>query len=328
MRESHSCLYCQSSASEIEIYCRSCQTAGDQVREQWRQFVKKNPRISLNETALHAKTATILRERCPENDPSSPTLNNRERPIQDFLSRICWEDLCLAVACAAGDLAGWNYFQERYFRIIERAARAAASNAAEGADLAATLMSDLYLPTGGSSGVQVSRIELYHGLGSLEGWLKVIISRLAIDRIRAQRRLTSLEELEIEPVLPESDHSAQQLVCSAEARKAIELFSNALKRTFQAITSQERMVLSLYYLEGVNLKQIGILLKVHESTASRMVDRLKQQIRKGVEKVLKLEYRVNPREIMDLIETGISGTDLDIKKILARNEGEQILGDG
>jgi RNA polymerase sigma-70 factor len=328
MRESHSCPYCQSSTAETEIYCRACQTVGDQVREKWGQFVKINPRISLNETALHVKTAAILHERCPGDNTLAPTLKNQDRQIHDFLSRICWEDLCLAVACTAGDLAGWNYFQERYFRIIERAARAAALNAAEGADLAATLMSDLYLPSGGASGSQISKIELYHGLGSLEGWLKVIISRLAIDRIRAQRRLTSLEELESEPVLPESDHSTQQLVCSAEARKAVELFSNALKKTLQAITSQERMVLSLYYLEGVNLKQIGILLKVHESTASRMVDRLKQQIRKEVEKVLKLEYRVNPREIMDLIETAISGIDLDLKKLLARNEGEQVLGDG
>jgi RNA polymerase sigma-70 factor, ECF subfamily len=291
-------------------------------------FLKKYPRIQLPESSLYQKLNTIFIRHFAKDHPFPEQPQQENKNVADFLNQLCWEDLCLATACESGDPHAWQIFQDRYRSSLERAAKSTANNPAEGLDIATTLCSDLFLPTSTSKGEGIPKISQYHGLGSLEGWLKVLIARLAIDRIRSQRRQTSLEDLEHELVLPESNRSATHLVQSTEIRKAAKLFGNAIQEVLGQLSSREKMLLKLYYWEESTLKQIGQLLKVHESTASRLIDRLKNRIRKNVEKSLKHKHQVRPADLLDLIETGLSNSNLDLKKMLSHPEENQWIKDG
>jgi RNA polymerase sigma factor FliA len=51
---------------------------------------------------------------------------------------------------------------------------------------------------------------------------------------------------------------------------ADERFRSALTRAIEALPERERLVMSLYYSEGLNLKEIGAVLKVTESRACQL----------------------------------------------------------
>ncbi len=291
-------------------------------------FQRKHPQIQLAESALCQKLSAIFNKHfLPGNhDPSKS--GESEKGLADFLNRLGWEDLCLSTACDSGDPHAWRIFHDRFQPLIEKAAKAAAGGAAEGMEIASTLLSDLFLPAASSNEKNSSKISQYHGLGSMEGWLKVLIARRAIDRIRSQRRQTSLEDLPQDPALPDSHQSTLQLVHSAETRQAVRLFSCSIREVLDNLSTQEKLLLKLYYFEEITLKQIGRVLKVHESTVSRLIGRLKIRIRKEVGKNLRQQHRVRPNELLDLIETGLSNADLDLKKLLALPEENQWIKDG
>lgn len=155
-------------------------------------------------------------------------------------------------------------------------------------------------------------------MGSLEGWIKVVVSRMAIDQIRSRQKQVSWEDMEIEPVAAHSSTNTAGLVEDLDNQKALSLFTASMEFAVEQLTSQERLVLNLYYLQDVNLKQIGRLMKVHESTASRTVDRIKKQVRQSVEKHLREHFHLRQGEIDPLIEMAQTQAEVDFKKILAK----------
>lgn len=291
-------------------------------------FQRKHPRIQLAESDLCKKISIVFNKHFLSGKNAPSNSGETEKDLADFLNRLSWEDLCLSTACDSGDPHAWRIFHERFQPIIEKAAKAAAGGAAEGMEIASTLLSDLFFPAASSNEKNSSKISQYHGLGSMEGWLKVLIARLAIDRIRSQRHQTSLEDLPQDPALPDSHQSTLQLVQSAETLQAVRLFSCSIREVMENLATQEKLLLKLYYFEEITLKQIGRILKVHESTVSRLIDRLKIRIRKEVEKNLRRQHRVRPNELLDLIETGLSNADLDLRKLLALPEENQWIKDG
>jgi hypothetical protein len=77
-------------------------------------------------------------------------------------------------------------------------------------------------------------------------------------------------------------------------------------------------VLKLYYLKGVNLKGIGQFLKAHESTASRLLDRLKTQLQKSINKQLQEKFKIRKTEVPHLIQLAEGHIEIDLKRILSQ----------
>jgi RNA polymerase sigma-70 factor len=177
-------------------------------------------------------------------------------------------------------------------------------------------MTDLFLPAHGTSKAD-SKIAQYHGMGSLEGWIKVVIHRLAIDRFRVQNKNVALEDLQAEPASTVKSRQADAAVQSLETQKALKMVSGSLTKALAKLTHKDKLVLKLYYLRNVSLKEIGRLLEVHESTASRLLDRLKTQLLKSVAKNLHDEFKVKKNEVAHVIELAQDHLELDLKEILA-----------
>ena len=194
-----------------------------------------------------------------------------EQLVGQLLDNLKWSDLFLTTACASGDSQAWESFRRQYHSVIHLAALKTSTNSSEAAELGDTLLTDLFLPHDGRLGE--SKIAQYHGLGSLEGWIKVVVHRMAIDQIRLHQRDVPMEELELELPSNSSQGKADEIVAERDAQRAREMVSHCLTTAMEQLCTRERLVLNLYYLEGVNLKGIGQFLKAHESTASRLLDR-------------------------------------------------------
>jgi RNA polymerase sigma-70 factor len=287
------------------------------VRANYEQARKFYPQVSLSLQSFIQKIVEILDKHLPALVSKGTQITTDDTAAQ-FLNGLRWQELFLATACAEGDEAAWQIFQSQYHSVIQKTARCCAENISEARELSDSLMSDLFLPARSESRKKGSKIGQYDGVGSLEGWIKVVVSRMAIDQIRSRQKQVSWGDLEIEPVDNHSSANTAGLVEELDNQRAARIFAASLKYAVDQLTSQERLVLNLYYLQDVNLKEIGRLLKVHESTASRAVDRIKKQVRQSVEKHLREHFRLKQGEIHPLIEMAHSQTEVDFRRILAK----------
>lgn len=236
--------------------------------------------------------------------------------VGQLLETLKWSDLFLTTACASGDSHAWESFRQQYRSVIHLAALKTSTNASQATELSDTLLTDLFLPN--ESGRGESKIAQYHGLGSLEGWVKVVVHRMAIDQIRLHQRDIPVEELETELPSNSSYGKADQNVEERDIQRAREMVSECLTTALGQLGTQERLVLNLYYLKGVNLKGIGQFLKAHESTASRLLDRLKTQLHKSVNKQLQEKFKVRKTEVPHVIQLAEGHLEIDLKRILSQ----------
>ena len=241
---------------------------------------------------------------------------SQDQAVLQLLDNLKWSDLFLTTACAAGDSAAWEVFRRQYRSVIHSAALKTSTSASEAVELSDTLLTDLFLPH--ESGRGESKIAQYHGFGSLEGWIKVVVHRMAIDQIRFHRRDVPIEDLEGELPSNSAHGRTDESIKERDTHRARDMVSQCLTTALEQLSAQERLVLNLYYLNGVNLKGIGQFLKAHESTASRLIERLKTQLHKSVNKQLQDKFKVRKTEVPHLIELAQGHMEIDLKKILSQ----------
>ncbi len=285
------------------------------AEKEWHLACQHFPSIHFSFRAFVMRLMDIVQSHFSSGNQASKTAANA-RDLQQFLDSLSWIDLFLASACAAGDAEAWEIFHSKYQMTIRSTAFRAASNSLDAAELADTVMTDLFLPASSSDSRKESKIGQYHGLGSLDGWIKVVIHRMVIDRFRKQRKSTPLEELDWEPTAGSATSRADHRVETRDLLKAVNMVTVALTVAVQQLDARSRLALTLYYVQGLSLKEISRWLKSHESTASRFLDRLREQLRKAMTKHLVKEFRVRKDEIPHLIDLASSHLNLELKRVL------------
>ncbi len=200
------------------------------------------------------------------------------REISDaMVAAVHGRDLALALACAEGIAAAWDHFVLTYRPELYRAARAM-TDEATGRELADSLYADLF-GLSEKDGVRRSLFRYYHGRAKLSTWLRSVLAQRHVDLVRAQRRMTSLDDPARPPdgVLPTPP--AEQPMRAGTMRVAAEALTAALVVLAQA----DRVRLAYYYVHGLTLAQAGRLFGESEATASRKLERARKALRLGIE---------------------------------------------
>jgi RNA polymerase sigma-70 factor (ECF subfamily) len=230
--------------------------------------------------------------------------------IRTFFLSLRVDELALARACAAGSNPAWEIFLTRYREKLYQSALRIAREDSAARDLADTLYADLY-GTNTREGNRVSKLTSYTGRGSLEGWLRTVLAQEYVNRYRKTKRLVSLDE--------ESEEGIQfsapdpEPVAPADARLA-----QATDEVLAALSAEERLVLSAYYLDGRTLADIARMLGVHESTISRKLDKLAKSLRKQI--LSSLSRRgMSRRQAEEAMEVDVRDLGLDIRRSLAQD---------
>ncbi len=185
-------------------------------------------------------------------------------------------ELLLARSCSGGNEAAWEVFLTRFRAPLYAAAYRIAKDEATGRELADELYADLYgVPN--DNGRRISKLDYYMGRGSLEGWLRSVLSQQYVDRYRAQSKDVSLEE-QVEAGV---NFAARPVADEAVADPRV---ADAVAQVLAEVSAEERFLLAAYYLDQRTLAEIGRQLRVHESTISRKLERLTVELRKRVRK--------------------------------------------
>jgi RNA polymerase sigma-70 factor (ECF subfamily) len=231
---------------------------------------------------------------------------------QSFYMALRVEELALARACVAGNEKAWEVFLTRYRAKLYEMAGAIAKDDSVGRELADSLYAELYgLHTRGDR--RVSKFSYYMGRGSLEGWLRTLLAQDYVDRYRRQKRLVSLEEQE------EQHHTFAATPAESPALADPRLVQ-ATDAALAALPAEDRFILAAYFLDGRTLAEIARMLRVHESTISRKVDKLTRQLRENIIKRL-MSCGFGRRAAEEALEIDVRDLAVDVKSRLQGTAG-------
>src|SRR6266566_4595278 len=206
-----------------------------------------------------------------------------EQAIFDFLEQLQAGDLCLAVACERGDSAAWDDLVGRYSMTVRSAARSAAGSEDAAEDLAQSIWAELHGLRLREDGRPASKLAYYSGRGSFAGWLRAVVAQLAVDQHRKQSRLVQAEDdADFDRILQhgheENNWSWHGEAINPELEISRKLagaeMQQALASSIKQLSAEDRLLVKLYYFDGLRLREAGAILGVHEATASRRLTRV------------------------------------------------------
>ena len=247
--------------------------------------------------------------------------------VKHFIDEIRADDLCLIIACERGDDKAWEYLVANFDSTVKSAARKISSNNEDAEDLAGSIWAELYGLRQDAEGNKKSKLAYYSGRGSLAGWLRAVVSQLAIDEYRKQSRFVQIEEnREFENLAEESSNhtgndrvvhhadSPEELLTNEQTTRDVSL---ALKHAIDSLDDEDRLVMKLYYFDDLKLKEIGAMFGYHEATASRKLVRIQNEIRKAVEKELKRQHGWSETEVKRYLAETASKLGISVEKLFA-----------
>ena len=252
--------------------------------------------------------------------------NAAHTDIEEFVHDIRADDLCLIVACEKGDEKAWEDLVADFDSTVKSAARKMSSNNEDAEDLASSIWAELYGLRTDADGNKKSKLAYYSGRGSLAGWLRAVVSQLAIDQFRKQSKFVQIEEdREFENLVNEAANgdgnhfgskteNPEDLLTVKQTESDV---SAALSAAIAELGAEDRLILKLYYFDDLKLKEIAATFGYHEATASRKLTRVQTEIRKGVEKELKNKHGWTDGEVKRHLSETASSLGINLETMFA-----------
>ncbi len=215
-------------------------------------------------------------------------------------------DLYLACAATLGQADGLEAFEREMIRDVPRFV----AHLDDTRDFADELMQQLRMHLWLVPGPDARpRIATYAGLGPLGGWLRVAAVRTALNMKRAAHRRRDAAE---HPLPRTTDPELAYF-----GRLYREQLRDAVQTTLAALPLDQRNVLRLHYLDGLNIDRIGAIYRVHRATIARWLDRTRQRILRETRRLLTARFAIAPRELDGVIGLAHSQLELSLRRVLA-----------
>lgn len=289
----------------------------------------ENPR-SLNPEALSKRLRAAAAKYVLKDDPAAEA-----SILGSFLDGLHADDLCLVIACERGDQTAWNDLFEGYGATVRSAARSASSNEAMADDIAQSIWAELHGLKMRDDGLPAGKLAYYSGAGSLGGWLRAVVGQLAIDQHRRQAKLVQTEEdSDLDRLAqtdgdPDGGHpfqssaSPEELLAGDRAAADVE---KALGRALAELDDEDRLLMKLYYFDGLRLREAGAVLGVHEATASRRLTRIHGEVRQQVEAILMKEHGWTKSEAANSLAEIASQLQTEVEPMLTAGAESSLQG--
>ena len=278
-----------------------------------------NPR-ALEVECLTGRLRAVTDKYVFKHDPAADAV-----AVNGFLDGLHADDLCLVLACERGDDHAWNDLFEGYGATVRSAARAASSNEAMADDVAQSIWAELHGLRSRDDGKPGGKLAYYSGVGSLGGWLRAVVGQLAIDQHRRQTKLVQTEEdSDLDRMaLDDSEGNGDgtyHAAATPEDLLSVNLASadveKALGRALAELADEDRLLMKLYYFDGLRLREAGAVLGVHEATASRRLTRIHGEVRQKVESILMKEHGWTQNEAARSLSDVATHLQTDVEPML------------
>jgi RNA polymerase sigma-70 factor len=216
-----------------------------------------------------------------------------------FADTLRTTDLYLTIACAQPTELGWRRFSVAYQRYIDQVARFVSPTNSESWELAENLLADLFLHD--SSGA--SRIASFDGRQSLATWLRVVISRRAINH--SLLKWNSVERFDHSADVTDKA-SVDRIESAVRNNRYGAILSEAFEIASESLTDRERLMLLLRYDDGLRMGEIAKAFGIHPSGITRQFQQLHLKLQKRIVSILAVKHHLGPEAIkeclLDIIE--------------------------
>jgi RNA polymerase sigma factor (sigma-70 family) len=248
------------------------------------------------------------------------------------------EDLGLACACTDGVAEAWEHFvgtYRGYLRACAGAMLARSASAPEAEELADSLFAELY---GLSAEKRGSLLRYFHGRSSLKTWLRAVLAQRHVDKIRAGRKFEELGDEDGGDGAKLRVAARVSQVADPHRARYLLKFTKALQTTLANLDARDVELLRMYYGEQKKLAEIGRGLGEHESSVSRHLEKVRQEVRRAVEEILRggseavngdgRSGGMSEAEIALCFEYGAEDAPIDLDKLLSRGAARKVESDG
>lgn len=155
----------------------------------------------------------------------------------------------------------------------------------------------------------------YEGRGSLHNWLRVTATREARRSLeRGRRDLPLFEDATAGFVLAGTDPALEHMQHSFQAE-----FKAAFQEALATLTPRERNLLRFYFVDGLNIDEIGAVQRVNRSTVSRWISSLRSRLLGEIRKGLVQRLRVPQPDLDSMMQLIDSQIHLSLQRILGHD---------
>jgi RNA polymerase sigma-70 factor (ECF subfamily) len=215
-------------------------------------------------------------------------------------------ELYLACACAQGAAGALAAFDRTYLSRVDQYLHRLKPSAAFADDVRQTIREKLFVGA-------TARIGEYNGRGSLEGWVRVMALRVAIDLGR--RRGENLPDLAAQGTPPADDPELDFI-----KRRYRPHFVAALQHAIEQLSSEHRLWLRMHFVDGVTLDELAAGMRVHRVTAARRIAAARRAVMTSVRHLLRERLTLKDAELESLIGLVQSNLDVSLSRFLATAE--------
>lgn len=284
---------------------------------------------SLDVEALAPRVRAVLEKYLLANDESASA-----QAINEFIDGLHADDLCLIVACERSDERAWSDLVAQFGATVRSAARSASSNEDAAEDLAQSIWAELHGLRVRDDGRPSGKIAYYSGRGSLGGWLRAVVGQLAVDQHRKSSRLVQTEvDADFDRLARDSHQERDSFILASASndpesaladKRATGDVEAALGQAVGELAPEDRLLVKLYYFDGLRLREAGAVLGVHEATASRRLTRIHAEVRERVESILMKEHGWTKSETARSLSEAAMNLGGDLELMLTT---ENVLGE-
>jgi RNA polymerase sigma-70 factor (ECF subfamily) len=213
-------------------------------------------------------------------------------------------DLFLAAACAAQEPVAVELFERTYLSQVPRLIGRVALNAQQEDELRQQLRIRLLVGP-------APKIAEYRGSGPLGAWVRVCALRLALDLKMAdagkRNDAQALDALVVGTPGGEVELDAQR-------HRAV--FQSSLQESLTTLSTREKTLLRLHFLDGMNIDELGVVFRVHRATVARWLVAVRTRVLDKVREKLSLELGSSSSEAQSLVRLLRSEVQVSIRRIL------------
>jgi RNA polymerase sigma-70 factor (ECF subfamily) len=260
--------------------------------------------------ALHARAAAAWPRLTLPDDAWLPYLAAR-LPADggaDTADALQIEDLWLACACLAGAPAALDAFDRAHRPALRAAAAGVTPPGATVDDVLQLAYAKLLV----GDPARPPALARYAGRGSLAGWLKVTVVRLALDLHRAGGREVPLND----EVIAWPDPAVDPGLAALRARYAGD-FKDAFAQAMATLTARDRNVLRGQVLYQMTLDQLAAVHRVHRSAVARWLADARATLLIATREALTARIGATRAEVESLIAALHSQLDVSLERLLA-----------
>ena len=306
----------KSSAAQSHQVLADC---GDQIDAIYQECVNSSPSFNVSRDDFAASVAGAVEK---YSDCFGAGRRTPVRKVRQFIKELQHADLYLALACARGNESAWWEFDRRYRSFVERLARHLLTTRADADEVIDHIYAELF-GTKVVDGVRQSKFRTYTGRGTLQGWLRAVVSHAVIDFFRRRQDEVSLDKFEEtgeEPGLRQSRasyaHRAEESMLAGVVRERYRTATvAALDHALATLDDHEKLLLMYYHVDGLKLREIAKLVqepmspirrwfqrrarsgRVHESTVMRWLEKAYQKVSERFGEELANKHQLSAEEI-------------------------------